>query len=580
MADNDKSSWDQQFDVVVVGSGAGGMTAALCAQGQGLSAVVLEKDSKYGGTSAVSGGGIWIPCNDDIARNGGSDSYEEALTYLKACIGDEVPQEKLEAYLKNAPEMVRYLRNSFGVKYTNVPKYPDYYPDRPGGKDGQRSMEPEAFDASLLGDEFDRQRESFRGTLLMGRIAMTQREAHILFSRSPGWIGLTIKMMLKYWLDFAWRRKTRRDRRQVLGQGMVSALRYAMLQRNVPLVLEAGMDSLIHENGRVVGVNVLHKGRKLRYGARRGVVLACGGFESNQQMREQYLAKPTTVAWSAAPPINHGDGIRAGQALGAALKHMDKVWGSPTVNKPGAAQQITLFIERGMPGCVAVNSKGKRFTNEAAPYPDFRDAMYADHAKGNGTVPCWLVFDATFRYKYPMGIFLPGQIEPDSRLPKDWLDKVYYKADSIEALAAKIGVDVNGLQQTVADMNGYAASGVDPQFGKGTTAIDRYYSDPSVKPNSCLGPIVKAPFYAVKMYPGEIGTKGGLVTDTQARVLREDGSVIAGLYATGNTSAPVMGATYPGAGSTLGPAMTFGYIAARTIAEEAKVQPQPLGVAA
>lgn len=560
-------SWDQEYDVIVVGSGGGGMTAALCAKGHGLSSVVIEKSDKYGGTSAVSGGGIWIPCNDDIARTGGHDSFEEALTYLKSLIGDEVPQERIEAYLKNAPEMVRYLAKNFDVHYRNVPKYPDYYPKNPGGKEGWRSMEPVAFDASRLGDEFSNQRESFKGTLLMGRIAMDQVEAHKLFSRGPGWIWLTVKMLLKYWLDLGWRMKTPRDRRQVLGQGMVSTLRYAMLQQHIPLQLNTGMESLIEEEGRVVGVAVKHNGKTLRYRANRGVILACGGFESNQQMREQYLARPTTVAWTAAPPINHGDGIRAGQALGAALKHMDLVWGSPTVKKPGADQQITLFIERGMPGCVAVNRKGRRFVNEAAAYPDFRNAMYADDAKGNGTVPCWLVFDATFRYKYPMGIFLPGQIEPDSKLPKDWLDKVYYRADTIEALSAKIGVDAQGLKDTVAKMNEYARTGVDPEFHKGETAIDRYYSDPSVKPNTCLGPIIKPPFYAVKMDAGEIGTKGGLVTDPQARVLREDGSVIEGLYATGNTSAAVMGPTYGGAGSTLGPAMTFAYVAVRDIAE-------------
>ncbi|HSW11808.1 MAG TPA: FAD-dependent oxidoreductase [Solimonas sp.] len=574
------SNFDQQFDVVVIGSGGGGMTAALCAQGHGLSSVVLEKSDKYGGTSAVSGGGIWIPCNDDIPRTGGSDSYEEALTYLKTIVGNEVPQERIEAYLKNAPEMVRYMARTFDVKYRNVPKYPDYYSDRPGGKDGWRSMEPADFDASLLGDEFDKQRESFKGTLLMGRVAMSQLEAHTLFSRGAGWIWLTVKMLLKYWFDIGWRRKTHRDRRQVLGQGMVSALRYAMLQKKVPLVLECGMDSLITENGRVVGVNVTEKGRKLRYGARRGVILACGGFESNQQMRDQYLAKPTKVEWTAAPPINHGDGITAGQAVGAALKGMDQVWGSPTVSKPGAAQQITLFVERGMPGCVAVNSKGHRFVNEAAAYPDFRNAMYVDDAKGNGCVPAWLVFDATFRYKYPMGIFLPGQIEPDVKLPKDWLDKVYYRAESLDALAAKIGVDATGLKQSVDKMNEYAKTGVDLEFGKGRIAIDRYYSDPSVKPNTCLGPILKAPFYAVPMYPGEIGTKGGLVTDANARVLREDGSVIPGLYATGNTSAAVMGPTYPGAGSTLGPAMTFGYVAARDMAAAAAEQPARISAAA
>ncbi|MGH8443997.1 MAG: FAD-dependent oxidoreductase [Solimonas sp.] len=567
------TAWDQQYDVIVVGSGGGGMTAALCAKGHGLSAVVLEKSDKYGGTSAVSGGGIWIPCNDDIARTGGSDSFEEALTYLKTVIGDSVPQARIEAYLRNGPEMVRYLAQKFDVQYHNVPKYPDYYPNKPGGKAGWRSMQPDAFDGARLGAEFDRQRESFKGTLLMGRIAMDQIEAHTLFSRGPGWIMLTLKMLLKYWLDIGWRLKTHRDRRQVLGQGMVAALRYAMLQQNVPLQLDTGMDSLIEENGRVIGVVVKQNGKTLRYGARRGVILACGGFESNQQMRDQYLAKPTRVEWTASPPINHGDGIKAGQALGAALDHMDKVWGSPTVNKPGTEQQITLFVERGMPGCVAVNAKGRRFVNEAAAYPDFRDAMYADHARGNGTVPCWLVFDATFRYKYPMGIFLPAQIEPDSKLPKDWLDKVYYKADTIEALSKKIGVDTQGLLASVAKMNEYAKTGVDVEFHKGETAIDTYYSDPSVKPNTCLGPIVKAPYYAVPLYPGEIGTKGGLVTDAQARVLRDNGSVIDGLYAVGNTSAAVMGPTYAGAGSTLGPAMTFAYVAVKDIAQ-AGAQPQ------
>lgn len=575
MGTNESSRWDQEYDVVVVGSGGGGMTAALCAQAHAMSSVVIEKSDKYGGTSAVSGGGIWIPCNDDIARTGGSDSYEEALTYLKHVIGNEVPQERIEAYLKNAPEMVRYMAKMFGIHYHNVPKYPDYYPNQPGGKKGWRSMQPDAFDARLLGNEFDRQRESFPGTLLMGRIAMDQIEAHTLFSRGPGWIRLTLKLLLKYWLDIGWRRRTDRDRRQVLGQGMIAAMRYAMLQRRIPLQLNTGLETLIEDSSssgaRVVGLVVSQNGRKLRYRARRGVVLACGGFEANPQMREQYLAKPTTVEWTAAPPINHGDGIRAGQALGAQLRHMDLVWGSPTVHKPGTAQQITLFVERGMPGCVAVNQKGRRFVNEAAAYPDFRNAMYADHARGNGCVPCWLVFDATFRYKYPMGIFLPGQIEPDSKLPADWLDKVYFRADSVDALAAKIGVDSAGLRDTVAKMNEYAKTGVDAEFHKGETAIDTYYSDPSVKPNTCLGPIVKPPFYAVPMYPGEIGTKGGLNTDARARVLREDGSVIAGLYAVGNTSAAVMGPTYAGAGSTLGPAMTFAYIAARDIAAQERV---------
>ena len=568
-----ETSWDAEYDVIVVGSGAGGMTAALTAKAQGLSSVVIEKDKLFGGTSAVSGGGIWIPNNHDIAPNGGHDSFDEALTYLKNVVGDATPIERIEAYLRHAPDMVRYVGREFDLPFNSVVKYPDYYSEVPGGKAGWRSMEPAQVDAKLLGDELDKMRPSYPGTMLMGRISMNQVEAHTLFSRGKGWVGLTLRMVLKYWLDFGWRRKTPRDRRMTLGQALVARLRLAMLKRNVPLMMEAGMDSLIEKDGRVIGVVVNHKGRKLRYRATRGVMLACGGFESNQQMREQYLPKPTSAAWSAAPPINHGDGIRVGQTLGARLKHMNMVWGSPTVKKPGVPQQITLFVERGMPGCVAVSQRGNRFVNEAAAYPDFLKAMYA-----NDAAPCWLVFDATFRYKYPMGIFLPGQIEPDSKLPKDWLDKVYYRADSLDALAAKIGVPAAELGRTVARMNHYAATGVDEEFGKGNTPIDRYYSDPSVKPNTCLGPIVKPPFYAVKLDAGDIGTKGGLDVDEYARVLRDDGSVIDGLYATGNTTAAVMGPTYPGAGSTLGPAMTFGYVGALHMAKASVAA--PLSIAA
>lgn len=559
--------WDQQFDVIVVGSGAGGMTAALCAAGEGLSAVVLEKASVYGGTTAVSGGGIWIPCNDDIAVNGGQDSYEEALRYMQLLTAGEVPQPRIEAYLQNAPKMVRHLAARFGVRFRSVPLYPDYYPDKPGGKDGHRSMEPVEFKANKLGEEFSRQRPPFKGTQLLGRISMNQVEAHVLFTKGKGWVGLILRMLLGYWFDLIWRFKSKRDRRLTLGQALVAQLRHALLKKKVPLWLDSGMQSLVEERGRVVGVVVKQGSKTLRLRAERGVVLASGGFEANQAMREQYLPQPTKSSWTGAPPINEGDGIRAGLALGARLGFMNLVWGSPTVHVPGAASQTTLFVERCMPGCMIVNKKGKRFVNEAAAYPDVVTAMYEDDAKGNGAVPAWLVFDATFRHKYPAGLFLPAQMQPDSSLPKDWLDKVYYRADSLEALASKIGVDAKGLVETAKKIGHYAASGRDLEFGKGDTTIDRYYSDPQNQPNPCLGPVAKAPFYALRLDAGEIGTKGGLWADERARVLREDGSVIAGLYATGNCSAAVMGKTYAGAGSTLGPAMTFGYIAALDLAQ-------------
>jgi 3-oxosteroid 1-dehydrogenase len=561
--------WDEEVDVIVVGSGAGGMTAALCAAGEGLKALVIEKSEYYGGTSAVSGGGIWIPCNDDIEKNGGQDSYEAALGYVKLLTEGEVPESRIEAYLQNAPEMVRHLARRFGVRFRGVPLYPDYYPDKPGGLDGHRSMEPVEFNAALLGEDFDRQRPPFKGTQVLGRLSMNQVEAHILFTKGKGWIGLILKMMLRYWLDLGWRFKTKRDRRMTLGQALVGQLRYALKTQQVPLWLHTGLTELIEENGRVTGVIAEREGQRLRLRARRGVVLASGGFESNQQMREQYLPHPTRAEWTGAPPINHGDGIRAGQALGASLGFMNLVWGSPTVHVPGASSQTTLFVERAMPRCLIVNAKGRRFVNEAAAYPDVVTAMYADDAKGHGAVPAWFIFDAQFRKKYPAGLFLPAQMQPDSALPKDWLDKVYYRADTLAALAQKIGVDAQGLAATVERFNAHAVKGEDPDFGKGQTVIDRYYSDPQNHPNPCLGPLTDAPFYAIRLDPGEIGTKGGLVTDAQARVLREDGSVIPGLYATGNCSAAVMGKTYAGAGSTLGPAMTFAYLAARDLAAQA-----------
>lgn len=465
-----------------------------------------------------------------------------------------------------APEMVRFMDKNFGVRFRSVAKYPDYFPHQPGGKPGARTMEPAEFDAKKLGAEFERQREPYKGTLVLGRISMDQVEAHTLFGRGPGWVWLTIKMMWNYWTDFAWRRRTWRDRRQVLGQSLVAQLRYAMLQKNVPLLLQTALESVIEDQGRVVGVHVTQNGKTLRIGARRGVVLASGGFESNQQMREQYLPKPTQVAWTAAPGINTGDGIRAGLKLGAGVQFMNLVWGSPTVVIPGATIASAMFVERSLPGCVMVNQQGRRFVNEAAPYTEVVHAIYADHAKSGGSIPCWMIFDGRFRKNYPSGPLLPASFVPDHKLPSNWLGKVFYKADTLDALAAQIGVNPKMLADTVQKMNGYAPSGVDAEFGKGNNVFDCYYADPKIKPNPCLAPIIAAPFYAMPLMPGEIGTKGGLTTDASARVLRENGNVIPGLYATGNCSAAVMGRTYTGPGATLGPAMTFAYLAARDLA--------------
>lgn len=556
------------FDVVVVGSGAGGMLAACRAADRGLSAVVIEKSEVYGGTSAVSGGGIWIPCNHHIAELGVTDTREAARTYIDACTKGVTATERIEAYLDVAPEMLRYVEANTPVRYEALPKYADYFQHLPGSMPGYRALDPLPVDGALLGDELARLRLPSPGTLVGGRVAVTSKEAHVLLSKAPGYIGLALKQFGRYWFDWRGRMQSRRDRRLTLGNALAGGLRRALLDRDVPLWLNAPMRELLEADGRVTGVEVERNGQRVRVLAKRGVILAAGGFERNQAMRERYLPSPTQAQWSATPPNNTGDAIAAGMQLGARTALMEHVWGAPTVHVDREEKQRALFVERNLPGCVIVNGHGKRFVNEAAPYSEFVPAMYRDHAQTGACVPAWMVFDARFRQRYPCGPIMPAVMMPDSRIPVQFRS-LLYKAETLDALAAQIGVDAHGLRDTVAKMNRYAASGVDEEFAKGGNVFDTYYGDPSVKPNPCLAPLDTGPFYAVRIDAGDIGTKGGLVTDAFARVLREDASPIEGLYAIGNTSASMMGASYPGAGSTLGPAMTFGYIAANHLADEA-----------
>lgn len=555
-----------EFDVVVVGSGAGGMLAACRAADRGLSVVVLEKSSQYGGTSAVSGGGIWIPLNHHIGPAGGHDDYAAALEYLLACTGKDGDPQRLRAYLDHAPRMLQYLEAQAGVRYYALPRYADYFQKLPGAMPGYRALDPMPFDGARLREEFARLRPPSPGTLIGGRVAVTSAEAHTLLCRSRGWFGLALRQFARYWLDLGWRRKTRRDRRLTLGNSLVAGLRRAMMDRAIPLWLDTALQDLVIEDGVVRGVRAMKDGRPVEIRALRGVILAAGGFERNQAMREQYLPQPTQAAWSATPPNNTGDAIRAAQAAGAGVALMSQVWGAPTVHVRGEEKQRALFIERAMPGCLVVNGQGRRFVNEAAPYSEFVPAMYRDHEQTGCSVPAWLVFDATFRHKYPCGPILPGSVMPDRSIPAA-LSGILVRAGSLGELAALTGIDTAGLADSVARMNRYAATGVDEEFGKGDNLFDTYYSDPAVRPNPCLAPIGKAPFYAVRLDAGDIGTKGGLVTDASARVLREDGSAIPGLFAIGNTSASMMGPSYPGAGSTLGPAMTFGFVAADVLAQ-------------
>ncbi len=564
-----ETTLESTFDLIVVGSGAGALAGAIRAHDLGLKPLVVEKTELVGGTSATSGGGIWIPCNHDMARLGVADSVDAAFEYVATCAQGMASDERVLAYVETAGAMGRWLE-TIGVRIRAIPGYSDYYPQLAGAVAGGRSMDPVDFNARKLGlDGLRSLRPTNPGQLIFGRIQMNAADVRKILARERGAKLLLAWIMLRYFIDYPWRSKTRRDRRMTGGQALMGGLFHALRVRAIPYWLSTPMKSLVVEGGRVTGVVVEREGQLVKLAARKGVLLAAGGFERNQAMRERWLPQPSDQAWSATPPeCNTGDAIVAGAQAGAALHLMEHSWGAPTLAVPREDRQRAMFVERSLPGCVVVNGRGERFVDESGPYLEFQKAMYAEHERTGAAIPAWIVFDAEFRRKYPIGPLAPSETIPDERLRKSWLGTVYWKDSSIEGLAAQIGVDAAGLGASVARMNEYARTGVDAQFGRGSNVFDRYYGDINIRPNPNLAPIAKPPFYAIRLWPGDIGTKGGLLTDVDARVLDAEGRPIAGLYGTGNSAASVMGPAYAGAGSTIGPAMTFAYRAAAHMAGE------------
>jgi 3-oxosteroid 1-dehydrogenase len=559
---NSGENWDHSVDVLIVGSGAGAMVSGLVGHDQDASVLLIEKGDQYGGSSAMSGGGLWIPCNH-LARDAGMrDTPEAAWNYLKGCVGDAADDDRLRAYLENSPKMLAYLCEKTRCEFIPLMEYADYYPRVDGSTPGGRCLDPVNFNGRMLGDEFLKMRESAKQQQILGRISMTIPEARISLARTQGWMRTIAKLFMRYLFDLPWRFKSARDRNLAMGNALVGMLRRSLIDRDIPIWLETPAKALIFEGDRCVGVEAERNGRRLRIRGEKAVVLAAGGFEANQEMREKYLPQPSKAEWSSANPNNTGDIIDMGIANGAAVGLMDEAWWGPAVKFPGDDRARFFVIELSLPGSVLVNKRGQRYVNEAAPYGDKVAAMYAKNSPEAETIPSYLVFDANFRKKYPIGPLLPGQQQPDWAAPKE-VRELFIKADTLRELAGKLGVDADGLEATVAKMNEYAVTGVDPEFARGETIFDRYYGDLNQQPNPNLGPIDQPPFYGMRIWPGELGTKGGLMVDARSRVLNEHGGVIPGLYATGNCTASVMGHTYPGPGATLGPATTFGFVAVR-----------------
>lgn len=561
---------NETYDVVVVGSGAAGAMAALRAADQGLTVLIVEKAHKFGGTSATSGGVMWIP-NHQLG-SGTDDTPAQTFEYLDSIIGKPVNRKRLEAFVEEAPRMLHFLKDT-GVT-VEVAAWPDYYADKPGAR-SDRSIVCPTFDGRKLGDDrYALMREQYNRFKLFGRYAMDLNETFALMLQTRGWRQVVARMISRYWADRSTRKLSHRDRRFTQGAALMGAVYEQVFRRGVELRLQTGLEELVVDaGGRVTGVEVSNFGRKYTINARHGVVLAAGGFEWNQELRDRFYPAPGLTRHSSTPEdANRGEALIAAEKVGASTEHTEAGWWIPTMILPMAKASNFHEIHQaafdvGRPWSVVVNRNGVRFVDEACGYDQFGQAMVADHLKTGANCPCWLIFDAKFRAKFSAGGLMPTVHTPEAKVPEDWWDHYVFRANTVEELCRKIGLPVDAVKQTVANINEYSKTGVDPEFGRGMNVYDQMFGDPSVTPNPNLGPIDKAPFYAVPINNGDLGTKGGLRCDDRARVLDGEGNPITGLYAAGNNSGTPFGDVYPGAGATIGPAMTFGYVAANDIVE-------------
>lgn len=557
------TDWDLNYDVVVVGSGAGGMTAALIASDLGLNTLVIEKSALIGGTTAVSGGAVWIPDNLHMQAVGYPDSIDEALTYLKETIGEEYDEEKCRAYLETGPDLVRYLEEHTKIAFRAGP-LPDYYSDRAGGKDKYRALDPLPLSARELGADIDVLRPPHPQTTVAG-VTFTTGEVATILRKDAGWLLLTMRLMLRHFLDIAWRVKSRKAPRMTLGNALAARCLISLRERGIPVWRETAFRELIKDETGVVGIVAERGGKQLRIEAAGGVILAAGGFGSNREMRSTHLIRSPRVERSVAPEVNNGDAIAAGMRVGADTDLMDEAWWIPVYRLQRSGLTCGMFFDRAFPGSMIVNQRGERFMNDASNYDETGRIMANVAPEGQPDTPSFYIFDARYRRKYIAGPLQPSPVFCDRFLSKEVRD-ILVKANSLHELAEKLGIDPAVFTNTVARFNDNALRGTDPDFHRGEETYERHYSDPRVSPNSTMGQISAAPFYAIAIYPGDIGTRGGLVTDKNARVKDINGNPIPGLYAAGNSAATVMGRTYPAGGVTIGAAMVFGARAAMHVA--------------
>jgi 3-oxosteroid 1-dehydrogenase len=569
-SDTTLDGFDRVVDVLIVGSGGGGMTAALTAHASGLDALVVEKSSYFGGSTALSGGGIWVPRAPAQRREGYVPSPEGVVEYLQKITDGLVSEARIRQYVESAPQMLEFLEKFSGwFEFVWKPGYADYYPELPGGSELGSTINVPPIDLRKLGP--DEQKLLKPLALAPKGIWLGPRELRSFYRIRQSWEGKGVLLKL---ISRMVRARMFGERIAAIGQSLAARLRLAMRERGIPLWLDSPMVELLTDaDGSVTGALVERVSRKQRIGARLGVILASGGFDHDLAWRKELLPV-VDQDWSFGNPAAMGDGIRAGQKVGAATELLDEAWWFPAIQWPDGRMQFMLN-ERMMPAQFIVNGDGKRFINEAAPYMDFGHAMIDGQKSGVTHIPCWLITDHRSWNRYVIGGHLPipkipGAPVPTGRkVPTAWLESGVVKAAmNWEEMATKIGTPAGQLRQTATRFNQLARKGHDDDFNRGDSVYDNYYGDPTL-PNPNLYPLGGPPYYAFRIVLGDLGTSGGLRTDEYARVLRPDDTIVPGLYAVGNTAAPVMGRSYAGAGATIGPAMTFGFVAAKHLAKQA-----------
>lgn len=551
---------DSTVDLLVIGSGTG-MAAALAAHERGLSVLIVEKSSYVGGSTARSGGALWLPASP-VLRGGGTDTRERAATYLDAVVDGTAPAERSTAFLEHVSATVELLNRTTPMKLFWARDYSDYHPEEPGGSAAGRTCECRPLDTAILGEYRQRLRPGvMEVTIPMPTTGADYRWMNLMTRVPRKGLPTIAKRLLQGVGGLLLGRRYAAG-----GQALAAGMFAGVLEAGIPVWTNTTLLRLDADGDRVTGAVLDHDGREITVVARRGVVLATGGFDHSMDMRWKFQSEVLGTNLSLGADTNTGDGIRVGQELGADIASMDQAWWFPAVAPlPGKAPAVML-AERSLPGSVIVDHSGRRFANESTDYMSFGQRVLELERMGKPVESMWIVFDQQYRNSYVFA----AELFPRMPIPKSWYDAgIAGRAESLPALAATMGIPVETFTQTMDRFNESAFAGEDPDFGRGRSAYDRYYGDPTVTPNPNLRPLVKGPFYAVRMVLSDLGTCGGLRADERARVLREDGSAIQGLYAIGNTAANAFGATYPGAGATISQGLVYGYIAAREAARDA-----------